>query len=319
MKPITVLIPTQRRPESLLRALRSLLDQQDGVDLIRSVVVVDNAPEASARAVVEGFAAEAPFPVCFVHEPRPGVATARNRGLAEIDAPLVAFLDDDETASPAWLSALFEAHSRFGADVTFGAIQGRAPDASPRARAYLEAFFSREGSAESGLTGEVWGCGNSLMTRATVLAGDEPFDVACDQIGGEDDRLFQQVRASGGRFAWAADAWVDEHAPAHRATVGYALRRAFGYGQSPSQLAAQAGRPLAVAGWMVVGAAQAAVFGASAVALRLADGPGAYAMADRAARGLGKLIWFRAPRIYGAAALRRKTPARRLETVLGAS
>lgn len=319
MKPITVLIPTQRRPESLDRALRSLLVQADGAALIEAVVVVDNAPEASARAVVQAFAAEAPFPVRFVHEPRPGVATARNRGLAEIGTRLVAFLDDDETASPGWLSELHAVHSRFGADVTFGAIQGRAPDAPVAARAYLERFFSRKGPAESGLTEEVWGCGASLMTRATALAGREPFDVACDQIGGEDDRLFQGVRGSGGRFAWAADALVEEHAPAHRATVAYALRRAFGYGQSPSQLAAQAGRPLAVAGWMVNGAAQALVFGAAAVGLRLAGRPAAYTLADRAARGLGKLIWFRAPKLYGAAGLRRAQRAGALALVTSAS
>lgn len=299
MKPIAILIPTLRRPESLARALRSLSPQQDGATLIDAIVVVDNAPEASARATVARFAASCPYPVRYVHEPKPGVATARNRGLLVISAPHVAFLDDDETASPAWLSRLYAIHRTCEADVTFGPVRGSAPDAPQTARAYLERFFSREGPAESGLTDEVWGCGNSIMRRATALAGVEPFEVACDRSGGEDDRLFSRVRAAGGRFAWAADASVEEHAPAHRATLAYAFKRAYGYGQSPSQLAAQAGRPIEVAKWMAVGAAQASLYGAVAAPLLLARKPKGFEFADRAARGLGKVFWAKAPAFYG--------------------
>lgn len=309
MKPVAILIPTLRRPESLARALHSLSSQQDGEALIEAIVVVDNDPEASARETVAAFADRQALPVRYVHEPQPGVATARNRGVAAIEAPYVAFLDDDETASPSWLSSLYAVHRRFEADVTFGPVRGVAPEASPAARAHLERFFSRLGPSESGLTDEVWGCGDSMMTRATALAGREPFEVACDQTGGEDDRLFQRVRAKGGRFAWAANAWVDEHAPASRATASYALRRAFGYGQSPSQLAAQAGRPLELAKWMAVGAVQAAAFGAVAAPFLVAGRPEGLELADRAARGLGKLFWFKAPRFYGQAAVRRTAGA----------
>lgn len=309
MKPISILVPTFRRPESLRRALRSLGRQQDGATLIETIVVVDNAPEGSARELTAAFASDCDSPVVYVHEPKPGVATARNRGLAEIAAPHVAFLDDDETASPDWLQRLYAVHLRFEADVTFGPVRGVAPDAPSSARAYLERFFSRLGRAESGLTDEVWGCGNSLMKRATALAGAAPFDVACDQSGGEDDRLFARLRAEAGRFAWAADALVDEHAPAHRATVAYALRRAYSYGQSPSQLAAQRKRPIEVAKWMAIGAVQASVYAAAAAPLFLAGRPEAYPMADRAARGLGKAFWFKSEGFYGEALLKQRKPA----------
>ena len=49
-------------------------------------------------ATVEALKGESPVPLIWTHAPRPGVATARNTGLAATQAPLIAFLDDDEAA-----------------------------------------------------------------------------------------------------------------------------------------------------------------------------------------------------------------------------
>ena len=142
--------------------------------------------------------------------------------------------------------------------------------------------------------------------RATALPGPAPFDVSADQTGGEDDKLFADLSARGGRYGWAADAWVEEFAPPHRATLRYALTRAFAYGQGPSQTAAAARDWPGVARWMLVGAAQAGVWGLISVALFLARSPRRAQAYDRLARGLGKVFWTRRfePRLYGAAMLR---------------
>ena len=42
----------------------------------------------------------------YVVEPRPGLSRARNRALAEADADIVAWLDDDEVADPGWIAWL---------------------------------------------------------------------------------------------------------------------------------------------------------------------------------------------------------------------
>lgn len=302
-------MPTLRRPESLARAVRSVFAQQGAPSL--ELVVIDNSPEGSARDLVEALAREAPAPVVFVHEPRPGVATARNSGLAAATGELIAFLDDDEEAPPGWLAALIGVHEAHGADVTFGAIRGRVPEGAGWPTPYLERLFSRIGPARSGPIETHYGCGNSLLTRATTLAGPAPFDAAMDQVGGEDDRLFNRLRAEGRRFAWASEAWVWEHAPAHRATMDYALKRAFAYGQGPSQEASYRGDALGVARWMLIGAGQAAVFGGAAGMLWLLRRPERADMFDRTARGLGKVFWtprFQ-QRFYGAAEVARSNPS----------
>lgn len=302
---IAVLTPTLRRPESLARALRSVFVQPPG--RLREIVVADNDPDASARAVVEALKTESPVPLIYVHAPRPGVATARNAGLAATEAPLIAFLDDDEEASPQWLAALVAGLEQTGADVVFGPIRGRTPDGTGWAAPYLDRFFGREGPAQTGLVDAPWGCGNSLMVRATALPGPTPFDVSADEAGGEDDILFSALKARGGRFGWAADAWVDEHAPPHRANLRYALTRAFAYGQGPSQTAAARRDWGGVLRWMLIGAAQAAVWGVAALGLTLTGSIRRADMADRAARGLGKLFWMPGlePRFYGSALLKR--------------
>lgn len=303
MKPVAVVVPTQRRPGPLALCLASLLDQNRAGALIHEIVVVDNAPEGSARPVVERLAKGAMVPIRYVHEPSPGVATARNAGVRGLKAPYVAFLDDDETAPADWLSRLHAAHAAYGAAVTFGPVRTALPDPQHWASRYLERFFAREGPAQSGPTEQVWGCGNSMMTRAVALAGPAPFDVAADQIGGEDDYLFRRLRAEGHGFAWAADAFVFEHPPAERAALAYTLRRAFSYGQTPAKFSADAGDWAGVAKWMAVGAGQTLVFGLAALAMTVLRRAERADMADRAARGLGKLVWAVTPKFYGRAAL----------------
>ncbi len=302
MSDVAVIVPTLRRPESLERALRSLFAQTGVADRVLEIVVVDNDPVGSAAATVGALRSSSPWPLTCVHAPRPGVATARNAGLAATDAPLIAFLDDDEAASPGWLAALLKAREETGADAVFGPITGRVPDAAPWLKPWLERFFGREGPEQTGLIDQPFGCGNSLMVRATALPGPAPFDTGTDQAGGEDDALFAALAARGGRFGWAAEAWVEEFAPAHRATLTYALARAFAYGQGPSQTAAAARNWPGVARWMVIGAAQTAVFGAASAALTLMASPKRVEMYDRTARGVGKLFWMKGfePRFYGA-------------------
>lgn len=302
MKPIAVLTPTLRRPESLARALRSLAAQERREELIEQVIVVDNDATDSARAVVERLRAETGLPLLYVHEPKPGVATARNAGMAQVTAAHVAFLDDDEAAPPGWLAALFAVHLALNADATFGPVHGVADGAPDAERAYLDRFFSRIGPQATGLTERGWGCGNSILRRATTLAGPAPFDEAGNEAGGEDDRLFQALAAQGAVFAWAADAWVWEHAPLARANARYALRRAFAYGQGPTRHALRHGRPLEAARWVAVGVAQAALFGAGTALAFGLNRPNRYHMADRCARGLGKVMWRTRTGFYGAAA-----------------
>jgi len=291
---ISLIVPTQRRPLGLATAVRSLFAQQ-GVDLkALELVIVDNDQVPSAQGLVTLLADKAPFPVIYVHEPEPGVANARNAALAHACGDLIAFLDDDEEAPQGWLAALLDAQARFDADVVFGPVRARAPDDVVEHRPYLERFFSREGPAEAGLIEHCYGCGDSLVRRSAMPDPVSPFPVERNQTGGEDDALFGQMKAAGARFAWAPDAWVWEDPVPERLTLSYAIPRAFAYGQGPTSACAMASPPdrVGIARWMAIGVVQAAVFGMVAVFKWLIGADDRAAALDRAARGLGKTLWW---------------------------
>ncbi len=129
MARVTIMIPTQRRPDGLAVAARSVFGQI-GVDpATLELVIVDNDQVPSARPVAEDLAKNAPFSLIYVHEPKAGVANARNAGMAKASGDLIAFLDDDEEAPAGWLAALLAAQDRFDADVVFGPVKARAPAA----------------------------------------------------------------------------------------------------------------------------------------------------------------------------------------------
>jgi glycosyltransferase involved in cell wall biosynthesis len=300
---VSVVIPTRGRPASLARAMRSVFAQTGALPSRIELVIVDNDAAKGAKPTVDQLRTEAPFEVVYACEPSPGVASARNRALVASHAPLIAFLDDDEEASPGWLAVLLAVRERFDADVVFGPVRGFAPDQVRQHRPYLERFFSREGPAEAGLIQHQYGCGDSLIRRGALPPREAPFSLAQNLIGGEDDILFQEMRVAGARFAWAPDAWVFEHPEPGRLTLNYALRRAFAYGQGPTYACIHKNPPdrLGAARWMVVGMVQTAVFGLWAGAKWLARTPDRAFALDRAARGLGKLLWFPPfkPRFYG--------------------
>jgi glycosyltransferase involved in cell wall biosynthesis len=291
---ISIVIPTQRRPSGLERAARSVLRQAGVEPRELELVVVDNDAAPSARSAVEALARDASFPVAYVHEPRAGVANARNAALAKARGDFIAFLDDDEEAPEGWLAALVEAQAHFDADVVFGPVRGRAPKEVVRHRGYLERFFSREGPAEAGLIDHYYGCGDSFLRRSALPDPQAPFSSLRNHIGGEDDLLFGQMKAAGARFAWALDAWVWEDPAPARLSLRYTIARAFAYGQGPSSACAAASPPdrLGVAGWMAAGLVQAAAFGLLAALKWLTGAPDFAATLDRAARGLGKTFWW---------------------------
>lgn len=301
---LTVLIPTFRRPASLARALKSAFAQDRTPD---EIVIADNDPHASAKTVVEALRPSAPCPLVYIHAREPGVANARNAGFAAASGSRIAQLDDDESAPAGWLSALEAVREDTGAHVVFGPVRPEADPgrASAFAAAWVRRLYAREPVLADGVTDAPWGCGNSLIDRAAASLPDPVFDPRANETGGEDDLLFSHMARTGAVFAWAAGAGVIEHVEDDRLKLIHLARRALAFGQGPSQTAAHEGRPLAVARWMMVGAAQMLACGlAAAPAALLRPATGA-ALADKAVQGAGKLVWFdfAAPRFYGRARL----------------
>lgn len=304
---VSIIIPTFCRPERAVEAARSALAQL--CDIAFEVVLVDNDPAGSALGPLHALTDPR---IIVVHEPRAGVANARNAGLRAARGDMIAFLDDDETAPTLWLSELLRVQREHAADVVFGPVRTRLA-ASPRDHAeFFNAFFARDTGHAEGPISMFYGCGCSLIRRA-ALPSAEPFSPARNEIGGEDDLLFQTMEAAGASFAWAPGAWVWETPELSRVTLAYTLRRAFAYGQGPATKAwTGPKRDLsAIAFWMSVGLVQTGVYGAAALGSFLAKTPRRAFAYRKCVEGIGKLLWFPVikPRFYGAAILPKTKPA----------
>lgn len=299
---ISVVIPTYRRPE-MLAELLDVLGRQLDADPAAEAVVVDNCPDRSAEAVVAAVPA-----LRYVHEALPGVAHARNTGVASTGGDYVLFLDDDEVPQPGWLAA-FRAHAERGADMAFGRLRPvfEAPP-DPGLAPLLTRLFSRDydlpdGADLSAVHVEL-GTGNALFRRATCLSADIPFDPAFNRSGGEDIYLIQRLAAEGRALRWCPGGLALERVPATRMTEAYLRERRFNQGRLRCLFlyrrdGLKAAPRLLL--WMGVGAAQIVLHGARAAGAALAGDPSVARERAELRGGLGKLFWWRGARadLYG--------------------
>lgn len=304
---VSIIIPTFQRPERALEAARSALAQV--CDAAFEVVLIDNDPAGSALASLRTLDDAR---VKIVHEPRAGVANARNAGLRASSGGIIAFLDDDEIAPSTWLAELMRVQAAHRADVVFGPVRTKLA-AKPRDHEdYFEDFFARDADHAEGIIRIFYGCGCSLVRRA-ALPSAEPFSAERNEIGGEDDLLFQAMEAARARFAWAPNGFVWETPETSRVTLAYTLRRAFAYGQGPATKAwTGPKRDLGkIVYWMAVGAGQTVVYGAAALGSFLGRTKRRAFAYRRFIEGVGKVLWFPIikPRFYGAAKLKQSERA----------
>lgn len=219
---IAVAIATRERPSGLARLLSALAALRAPNEAEVLLVVVDNDPAGSARAVVE--ATPLPWPVRYQIEPRPGVSHARNRALAvACDVDAIAFVDDDETVGPDWLVALVKPWRQTGAAAVTGPVRAvfaqEVPDWIRTAFPLTHVLPPAGGPLQEFTTGNV------LLDRRVLDRHGLRFDEALAEVGGEDTVLAIDLVRSGERIVWAADAETLETVPASRARLGWLLRR----------------------------------------------------------------------------------------------
>ncbi|HWX46075.1 MAG TPA: glycosyltransferase [Solirubrobacteraceae bacterium] len=239
---VAVILASTGREEQLGRCLRSLCAQRRAE---LEVVVVDNRPATGeVRRVVSAIAA-GDARVRYVPESRVGLSVARNRGVGETDAELVAFTDDDAVADPCWLEWLLAPFAEPEVTASCGMVLPLELQTEAQKRFEQYAGFSkgverRAYDMRAGRAGErllypfwggVFGSGNSMAFRRAELVAAGGFDPALGAgslaRSGEDIYAFSTAILRGGRLVYEPRAlcWHE-----HRKD-GDALRgQVFGYG-----------------------------------------------------------------------------------------
>lgn len=219
---VTLSTLTFRRPEDIAATLPLLVEQARSVPHDVEVLVVDNDTTDSARKVVEGFAPE----VRYVHEPKPGIAAARNRVLSETaDKDVVIFFDDDERPVTQWLQLLLETYEREHPTGVVGPVvseYSQTPDEWIMAGRYFERLRHPTGTKV-----RVAATNNLLLDRQYLQKRGIIFDERFGLTGGSDTMLTRQITDGGGVLLWCDEAVVTDVVPLSRLTREWVTRRAF--------------------------------------------------------------------------------------------
>jgi GT2 family glycosyltransferase len=201
---VSIIIPTRARPDYLRVALSSIAEQAAGASA-ETLVVDDEGPSPSRRALVEGLGAR------YQPHARPlGLNVARNTGVEHTCGDLLVFVDDDVEVTPDWLSALIAAaQDHPDVNVFTGPIRVRLEGSPPRS-------CGREGPPITSLDlGErdteqvryAWGA--NMAVRRSALERVGPFDVSLVN-GGDEQEWQDRLRSLGlGTVRYVARAALD--------------------------------------------------------------------------------------------------------------
>jgi len=228
----TVCIATHRRHFGLERLLDSLASQKGASDF--DVVVVDNDREKSAEMIAYRFRDK--IPLTYLVEPVRGISRTRNRAVATSRSSFLAFIDDDEWATPGWLAALECEQNRSAADVVIGRVEVEFdPKVSELVRrcGLFDSNLPPDGAIVPSYNTRT---SNAFVRREALPDKEKPFSMRFDLTGGEDVDLFGRMIESGARVVASTTAVVFEYRPVSRANVNWIFRRAMRNGANRAEL-----------------------------------------------------------------------------------
>ena len=220
---VTIVVCTRDRTESVLTTLR-------GLTALRyepfEIVVIDNAPSSdmTRTAILTEFGADSR--IRYVHEPRPGLSCARNRGIAEALGEIVAFTDDDVRVDPWWLHGIMRG---FQETTDVACVTGMVPTAEINNS--IQLYFDQRTSWGTRCDKQIFDLGahrhesplypyypgiygvgaNFAMTRSAfkeVGLFNEALGAGSPCGGGEDLEMFMRVILAGFRLVYEPSAIV---------------------------------------------------------------------------------------------------------------
>lgn len=233
---LSVVVCTHDRPDDLDRCLEALATLADPVE----VVVVDSASRVHCDHVVERFEGRIPR-LRLVREDEPGLSRARNRGVRETSAELIAFVDDDAAVRPDWASRLVRAFDDSRIGCAGGTCRPRFEATRPRwlsERLLQFAGVTRIGSAPREPRGSFeFPFGANMCFRRAALTETGGFREELGRSGrsllsGEDSAAIEEVRRRGWRVWLEPDAVVDHSVAPERCSSIYYWRRLWWQGIS---------------------------------------------------------------------------------------
>ena len=210
---VSVVIPTYARPQQLRCCLDALTRQTMAKHDFELVVVDDGSPEPLDE-IVASFVST--LSIRLVRQKNAGPAMARNRGIREAAAALVAFTDDDCRPQPEWLERLVAGERAYpGALIGGSTVNGLVDDIFATTSQLIVDLVYEHFNADPD-NGYFFASNNMLCCRHRLLQLSG-FDTTFLRAGAEDRELCDRWRAAGFRLVWRPDAVIEHR---HAQTLG---------------------------------------------------------------------------------------------------
>jgi glycosyltransferase involved in cell wall biosynthesis len=241
---ISSVICTHNRAAYLPQAIRSLVEQSLPHADYEIIVIDNNSPDAT-REIVTGLMRETPN-LRYIHESNPGLSHARNRGVTEAVAPIVAFLDDDALAANDWLSAILAA---FAVEPTPACVGGpvepwwEIPKPSWFPVSLLgchQRNYGPQPHCYDYPSEQPIGCNIAFLKKRVHEIGG--FNVQLDKYNDETE-LIRRIVEAGGRLFYEPRARVRHLIVKERLSLGWQIKRHYYEGVSQAVAAASNVRP----------------------------------------------------------------------------
>jgi len=221
---------TYRRNSCLEQLLPVLIDQC--APLGATILVIDNDPAGGAEESVQRWAGQG---VNYIHEPRPGIAAARNRALDDAKGDLLVFIDDDELPLDRWLTELVDSWRIWRCAAVTGPVETifeASVDPWILACGVLKPMKFKTGTEVRGAA-----TNNLLLDLAQITALALRFDERFGLTGGEDTMLSHTLVRRGGSIRWCEEARVIDRISPLRTNRRWMLLRTFRSGTTWSRVA----------------------------------------------------------------------------------
>lgn len=236
---LSVVICTYNRPELLRLALETLL-RQSPENLTYEVIVVDNNSTPETRAVVAEIE-QNDSRVRYIRETRQGNAYARNTGVAQARAPIIAFLDDDVTVRENWIEIIARTLKETNADFIGGKVLPRWEEPPPSwlgVANWAPIAALDYGDSSFAITADNPLCllTANIAFKKEVFSNHGEFSVAVqragDSIGSlEDHEFLIRLLRAGVAGLYVPEMIVDAHVGSERMTKAYHRRWHTGHGR----------------------------------------------------------------------------------------
>jgi mycofactocin system glycosyltransferase len=225
---ISIVIPVLDRAEELARCLDSIALVDYPVEKLQ-VIVVDDGSRDDSPLVARSRGAL----LVSSGGTRRGPAAARNVGAAHATGELLAFIDSDCSASPAWLSQLTPLFAQQATAAVGGMVEGMCTESAvDRYETVMSSLTlgSRERFGSSGDdTFYLPSC--NLLVRRSLFLSVKGFDESMHV--GEDVDLTWRLRDAGWTIAYLPAGSIQHE---HRSSLRSFMSRRFDYGTSEGML-----------------------------------------------------------------------------------